>query len=501
VFHYASVGKLFVWTVAIQLVEQGLLDLDADISIYLPEYLNQQFAFEHAFSMRDLMNHSAGFGENILGIAFNAQTLETATILREALLSTQPPQLFEPGTVSAYSNFGTALAGYIISHISEQDFSNFVAQNILIPTGMVNTMNQADWFANRDFLQRKAIGYISNGRGGFVEGIWVYSPLYPAGSTIGTAEDLARLAIALMPAYGESGVLFENAYTLASLFTPSTLDPQNFLGTHHGFMGYAGAYPSFGHSGDAPSFSANFAIVLERRFGVIVLSNAGNEFNIRFEIMDLLLGQSTEMDISDNLPNVSAVEGRFLRARSMAGSFLEFLDFLAVPTASVTALDENTISITYGALGSLVYRQVEPYVFRLVSHDGIAFTIFGDEIRFRMAEGSPVQMHIGNGQDHLPVASFRSAPSLILSVIAALVSMLFFLIMPIILLVSYLRNLKKDTHKSLFCKLSNMLLLCGTLLVLNNLASIVRIFVINMFRTATEIAPHILIKLSKSLKV
>ena len=42
----------------------------------------------------------------------------------------------------------------------------------------------------------------------------------------------------LTPPGGQSGVIFENADTWGTLFSPSSLDQNNFLGTHHGFMRY-----------------------------------------------------------------------------------------------------------------------------------------------------------------------------------------------------------------------------------------------------------------------
>ena len=111
VFEHGSISKLFVWTAVMQLVEQGFLDLDAIVTTYLPEDVAARFAFKKPFTMRDLMNHAAGFEEVLLNLFADADTIEERRgTLEEALLTLQPMQIFEPGTVGAYSNWGSAFA-------------------------------------------------------------------------------------------------------------------------------------------------------------------------------------------------------------------------------------------------------------------------------------------------------------------------------------------------------------------------------------------------------
>jgi len=494
-FGYGSIGKTMTWVSVMQLVEQGLLDLDADIRTYLPQDLVSQLTFEHPFTMRDILNHSAGFQENILGMAFELNTVESQISVRDGLIMNEPNQIFRPGTVSTYSNWGTTLAGYVVSYITGQSFAAYEMENILIPAGMVNTLNQPDWFNNHYFLHNKAVGYIPDGRGGFNEAPLLYFPGYAAGAIIGTAEDLARFAIALTPPDGEPGVLFQNAGTLPTIFSPSTLDP-NMPTRYHGFLRYLGTtYPGFGHGGDLAAFSTNFAVVPQERFGVIVLTNAGGELDLRFSIIDLLLGNNIDQiqPSAENLPHVSAVEGRFITARGHAGSFLEFFDYLQLQ-AVVRAVDESTISFSMsiplsGMTFTGTFVQVEPYVFHMTEADGHLLPLFtAGEIRFVMEEGVPVQIQLGNPFDF--VVS-RSMFSQIVSAVIAIANILFFLIAPIALLVISLKNRNKDIAPSRFRMFSNSLLISNALLMLNNLALMIRVLVANMLITAAEIAPHI----------
>ena len=488
VFEYGSVGKLFVWTAVMQLAEQGRLDLDADIRTYLPEDFIRRLNFGRTFTMRDLMNHSAGFADNFFDILLDAERVRNpgTLTLREGLLRGQPRQVFEPGTASAYSNFGSALAGYVVGHITGHGFVAYERENIFAPLGMTNTKNQPDLVNNRAFLGSKAGGYFPDGRGGFRRGVWSYGPMYPAGLVNGTAKDLARFAIALTPPHGTPSPLFNDPSTLTTMFTPSTLDPSVLRGTYHGFLRYGGASPTFGHGGNTIAFSANFAVVPAERFGFVVLTNVASEMGVLFAIQDLLLGSSPITPIADNLPCASSVEGTFVMARRTEGTLLEFVSYLGM-MGRVRAVDENTIRLSVGPFEARS-RQIEPYVFRMIP-SASPLSMFADEIHFRMENGRVVHVSVGNGFDMTPLPRGRGMPALIGSLAVVIISTLFFLIMPIIILIRFLR--KKEKAVPQFNLLSNGLLLCGTLIVLNNLICLVRLAVINNYRSFLEIVPHV----------
>ncbi|MCL2403826.1 MAG: beta-lactamase family protein, partial [Coriobacteriia bacterium] len=134
VFEYGSISKLFTYTAAMQLVEQGKLDLDTDIREYFSAEFAQQWPHTQTVTMRDLMNHAGGFGD------FPFSTLELSpdniVSLEETLLNQHPQQYFTPGTASSYSNFGTALAGYIVESIVGKPFYQIQQEMIFEPAGM-----------------------------------------------------------------------------------------------------------------------------------------------------------------------------------------------------------------------------------------------------------------------------------------------------------------------------------------------------------------------------
>lgn len=103
VFEWGSVTKLTVWISVMQLWEQGKINLEEDIRTYLPEGFLRNLRYNKPITMLDLMNHQSGFDEATL-------YMRSDKSIEEILKEQQPIQSFEPGTVTAYSNYGTGLA-------------------------------------------------------------------------------------------------------------------------------------------------------------------------------------------------------------------------------------------------------------------------------------------------------------------------------------------------------------------------------------------------------
>ena len=495
-FHYASIGKTFVWTAAMQLVEQGLLDLDVDINVYLSEEARQQFDFEMPFTMRDLMNHSAGFAE----VYYNYMDIEPFDFeiidMRESLLSNQPLQIFTPGTASAYSNWGTTLAAYIIENITSQNFVDFEMENIFSALNITNTLNEPHWTNNQSFLQARANGYARDGSGGFIQApVPHFGGSYPGGSVLGTAEDLARFIIALTPPTAESGVLFNDANTLELLFSSSSLDPENRPMTHHGFLQYRGLVNAIGHGGDTPASSTNFGIVPEERFGWVVLTNASGEFDIRFGLTDLLIGTTMQQvqPLSSNLPSTTVVEGRYIPLRRAEGTMLGLANYLSM--FQISAIDDNTITLSAEGVGYAAYMQVEPYVFQITSSSSPVFDAMFNELRFTMEDGRPVHVHIPNATDITPLPQGRTMPFLIAYVAIAAASALFFIIMPIVLFVRFLvRKIrgKETNNQTKFRFFSVALLVSGLIILANNVAAAMTGLANHEVFTSATLNPHII---------
>src|SRR5690242_5295879 len=123
-FRAGSVSKLYTWTAVMQLVEQGKIDLDADVNNYLDFKIPERDG--KPVTMRNIMQHTAGFEEqakDIMSADPNAPTFEA--LLKRWI----PHRVFAAGTTPAYSNYGASLAGYIVQRISGEPFNAYIEKH------------------------------------------------------------------------------------------------------------------------------------------------------------------------------------------------------------------------------------------------------------------------------------------------------------------------------------------------------------------------------------
>jgi len=482
-FSFASVSKLFVYVSVMQLVEQGLLDLDSDIYNYLPVDLADQFNFRYNFTMRDLLNHSAGFADNNFNEGWSVEANPDEVSLHDGLLMSQPMQIYQPGTATAYSNWGSALAAYVVGHVTGIEYADFERTNIFEPLGITNTLSQPHWFNNDVFWQNVASGYVPTGDGSFDETMWIYSSMYPAGSILGTVESLAKFSIALMPPQNEASPLFESRATLDLMLSPSYSAP--LRSTHHGFISYDAVLPALGHSGGHPGFNTEFVIVPSERFGIAILTNAQGGVTLIEKILDLVIGNTMgDVPFIDNLPDARSVEGTFVLLRRNAGNLIEAANAIAGTNMIIEAIDENTITLTRslppipGLSGEdliITYRQVAPYLFRAVdANSTIARYLARNayEIYFIMENGQPIGISKSGVVDATIMTFGQGMTALVLGQIMTYGSAVFFLVALIVILIKFLRKREKVT---IFHHLSNALLFCGLLFGLNLIIADVRL--------------------------
>ena len=102
--------------------------------------------------MIHLMNHSASFQEDYTDLF--VKDVDAYSNLEEAILEHQPEQIFEPGTMVAYSNWSTALAAYVVEQVSGMDYVEYVHANIFEPLGMEHSaiavdLSDNEWVAEK----------------------------------------------------------------------------------------------------------------------------------------------------------------------------------------------------------------------------------------------------------------------------------------------------------------------------------------------------------------
>lgn len=212
--------------------------------------------------------------------------------LGEALRKFEPRQIYKPESIVAYSNFGVALAAYIVEVQSGQLFYEYVNEHIFKPLNMKDTsihpsqQDRPDVVLRRNEIQ----GYTTSLK--LIPKNRVYVSIYPAGGAIGTAEDAAKFLAALMPV-DSSNLLFTNKDTLNEMLSPSLYyDGTSIPRIAHGFFEMEYLVPALEHGGNTAAFSSKFVFDPESNFGLVVMTNQLNESYYCYGLANVIFGNN-----------------------------------------------------------------------------------------------------------------------------------------------------------------------------------------------------------------
>jgi CubicO group peptidase (beta-lactamase class C family) len=187
-FRVGSVSKLIAYTAVMQQVERDRLSLDADVNSYLEESpVAVPDAYDQPVTLEHLGTHTAGFEDVYRGVFYDeASDLRP---LGRTLADTRPARVRPPGELTAYSNWGAALAGHVVAERTDLAFATYADRNVFTPLGMDNaTFRQPVPDRLRDQV---ATGHRSR-NGEFVAGGFEYVGIPPAGAMSVTATDMAQ---------------------------------------------------------------------------------------------------------------------------------------------------------------------------------------------------------------------------------------------------------------------------------------------------------------------
>ena len=355
VYEWGSISKVLVWTSVMQLYEQGKIDLDEDVRNYLPDGFLSNLSYDEPVTMTHLMNHTAGFQETTWDVEVTDK--KDIISLRDALLATAPPQIYKVGTTVSYSNWGAALAAYIVECVSGMDYAEYVRQNIFEPLGMNQTSILPDCSDNEWVESRRDLTNAYYNVQGEYEDYGAcrrYILLYPAGAATGTMSDLVRFAKAFL-ADSEDCPLFAKADTLDKMFSPTLYyDGTDTPRICHGLFLQEYGVRLIGHAGNTTGFSANLVLDRENRTGLVVMTNEVGETTYNYGLVSLIFGDcKTETGIAyDDLSGIycnsrANYNKSFMKLYSMITGLLPVTkgeaedSYQAAMAGSITQISEN----------------------------------------------------------------------------------------------------------------------------------------------------------------
>lgn len=369
-FRPGSVSKLFTWTALMQLVEQGLIDLDTPVREYVPE-IEIPDTFGVPLTLTHIMTHSPGFEDGAAGYLFADEESDLVPLV-ESLAAHVPDQIWPPGTYSAYNNFAVALAGLVIANVSGLSFEDYVAEHIFKPLGMQRSTFEEPLPPSlaADF----ATGYVSEQGALEAFGFEFIKNFGPAGALSATADDMARFIVAHVREgeFGESSIL--RPETVQRMHSRLFAHHPKVAGMAHGFYEIRRNGERFvGHGGDTIAFHSELVIKPEDEFGFFVSFNAADGGQARTAVTDSVIeffypgdgGQHPEFP-SEPLPGaaerIAEIAGAY-RFNRRSFTALEGALGLAGDLTVVPADAPGQLYIPAPIVGGR-FVEVEPWVFR-----------------------------------------------------------------------------------------------------------------------------------------
>ncbi len=407
-----STSKLFTWTAVMQLVQQGKIDLDRNVNDYLDFKIAEPYG--KPVTMRHLMNHRAGFEEGLKDLLSYDPQRSPST---ERYLKDHPrPMLFAPGTVPAYSNYGVALAGYIVQRVSGEPFEAYVERHIFRPLGMTHSTFVQPLPAG--FPGTMSKGYRSAGEPPSEFEMVITAP---AGSVTTTAADMARFMLAHLQQGSLDGYAMLDPATTARMHGATESAPEGFARMAHGFfLATQNGRTVLGHGGDTVVFHTELNLLPQEGVGIFFSFNSrGKESSVygaRKELFDGFMDRYfpgaatvTPPALATARADALKIAGRYEGSRRVEHGFLSVL-YLLEQTV-IAATPEGTIKVPDPIVGGLVeFREIAPQVWRRI---GGAQTLMLTEVG-----GVKTVVDSENPVSVLQEASFLRSASLNLTVLS-----------------------------------------------------------------------------------
>lgn len=368
-FRPGSVSKLFVWTAVMQQLEQGKLDLDADVNTYL-DFKIPSFDGK-PITLRNIMTHTPGFDEDQRAlIVTDPKDLHP---LGETLKRWIPPLVTAPGSTPAYSNYGCSLAAYIVQRVSGELWDDYVERHIFDPLGMkYATFHQP--------VPEKLLPYLAKVyklASGEPQPFEIVT-LAPAGSLSVSGGDMGRFMIAhLQKGAADSNRILQEATAVKMHGTPNDM----IAPLHRMLLGFyesdINGHRVLAHAGDMQNSHAELNLFVDDGVGLYICTNSLGKEGAGASIRSVLFKEFSDRYFPGPWPegNVDAekakadarvVAGRYVFTRRSHKSFFAITELLG-QIKVIPAKGSISIPLLKGLDGQpKKWKEIAPFVWRNV---------------------------------------------------------------------------------------------------------------------------------------
>ncbi|PZV05387.1 MAG: serine hydrolase [Leptolyngbya sp.] len=314
-FRIGSMTKQFTAAAILQLQDRGLVDVQAPVATYLPDYPNPTITLHH------LLTHAAGL-PNLTSFPDFAEWMDQPTTLDALIARFQDlPLEFEPGSQHRYSNSGYVLLTKVIETVSGQSYADYVTENLFAPLGMENTGYDLSP------VPGLARGYTRNAQAYQPAALINMAGPQGAGGLHSTVGDLARWNQALFgDVPGDRDILSQGA--IAAMTAPQvSLGIAAAPGLSYGYglvIDNESEQPRIGHGGGINGFVSSLLYLPQQDATIVVLSNVEsiNPEQISAGLAAIALGESYDLPQALDAVTVdAAVLERYVGTYQLAPEF------------------------------------------------------------------------------------------------------------------------------------------------------------------------------------
>ena len=301
IYRIGSLSKQFTAAAIMQLVEQGKIGLQDEITKYLPDFPTQG----HTVTVHHLLTHTSGIknytalGPKVWAEAFPLDLTDAQMVD----LFKKEPFDFAPGEKWSYSNSGYYLLGMIIQKVSGMPYGEYMQQALFGPLGLRSTR----YCDNRTILPNRAQGYeVENGR--------VVNDAQISMNTPGAAGALCSSVLDLLA--------WQQAFNAGRVVSPASRQLMTTAAklndgsaTHYGFglgVGDLDGHRMISHSGGINGFITHIGYLPDDDLTVTVLGNTGSAPSGRIagNIARLTLG--LPLPVPKDLPLSGELRARYV---------------------------------------------------------------------------------------------------------------------------------------------------------------------------------------------
>lgn len=270
VFELGSNSKAFTATGIFLLEEKGLVDIEAQVSEYIPDFYVKYKGKKVEIKVRDFLYHTSGIPfRTIEDIPISNQDSaieETVKMLQGIELDSML------GSKYNYATINYDVLGLIIEKVTDMTYEEYIRENILIPLGLNNTY----FISEKSYLNRLAEGYILN----FGKCMPYEAPIYrgntPAGYILSSAKDMKKWVDVQIN--GCKDKILEKAIKKSHI-PNRRVEPNDDKSSYAGgWFVYQKGEGEFSHGGGNPNYSSYIIFRPEDNVEIIILGNLNSEY-------------------------------------------------------------------------------------------------------------------------------------------------------------------------------------------------------------------------------